>query len=117
MRRAMTARSSADRARRTSSASPSSGSRRTPGCTRRRSRTAPWWGMVLRKAPHPNAAQLLMNYLVTKEGQQSSQRHLGAVLQKVPDTFYVEPRKQNLLLLTPQKVTEFQNYWNGLFKK
>jgi iron(III) transport system substrate-binding protein len=78
---------------------------------------APWWGMVLRKAPHPNAAQLLMNYLVTKEGQQSSQRHLGAVLQKVPDTFYVEPRKQNLLLLTPQKVTEFQNYWNGLFKK
>jgi iron(III) transport system substrate-binding protein len=78
---------------------------------------APWWGMVLAKAPHPNAAQLLINYLVTKEGQRSSQRHLGAVLQKVPDTFYIEPRKQNLLLLTPQKVTEFQNYWNGLFKK
>jgi iron(III) transport system substrate-binding protein len=78
---------------------------------------APWWGMVLNKAPHPNAAQLLIDYLVTKEGQQSSQRHLGAVLKNVPDTFYVEPRKQNLLLLTPQKVTEFQNYWNGLFKK
>jgi iron(III) transport system substrate-binding protein len=78
---------------------------------------APWWGMVLKKAPHPNAAQLLINYLVTKEGQQSSQRHLGAVIKNVPDTFYVEPRKQNLLALTPQKVTEFQNYWNGLFKK
>ena len=78
---------------------------------------APWWGMVLKKAPHPNAAQLFIDYLVTKAGQQSSQRHLGAVLKNVPDTFYVEPRKQNLLLLTPQKVTEFQNYWNGLFKK
>jgi len=78
---------------------------------------APWWGMVLRKAPHPNAAQLLINYMVTKEGQQSSQRHLGAVLQNVPDTFYVEPRQQNLLSLTPAKVTEFQAYWNGLFKK
>jgi iron(III) transport system substrate-binding protein len=78
---------------------------------------APWWGMVLKKAPHPNAAQLLIDYLVTKEGQKSSQRHLGAVIKNVPDTFYVEPRQQNLLLLTPQKVTEFQNYWNGLFKK
>jgi iron(III) transport system substrate-binding protein len=78
---------------------------------------APWWGMVLKKAPHPNAAQLFIDYLVTKAGQQSSQRHLGAVLRNVPDTFYVEPRKQNLLELTPQKVTEFQAYWNGLFKK
>jgi iron(III) transport system substrate-binding protein len=78
---------------------------------------APWWGMVLRKAPHPNAAQLFADYLVTKEGQQSSARHLGAVLNHVPDTFYVEPRKQNLLDLTPAKVTEFQAYWNGLFKK
>jgi iron(III) transport system substrate-binding protein len=78
---------------------------------------APWWAMVLRNAPHPNAAQLFLDYLVTAAGQQSSQRHLGAVLKNVPDTFYVEPRKQNLLALTPQKVTEFQNFWNGLFKK
>jgi hypothetical protein len=38
-------------------------------------------------------------------------------LNHVPDTFYVEPRKQNLLELTPAKVTAFQAYWNGLFKK
>lgn len=78
---------------------------------------APWWAMVLKKAPHPNAAQLFVDYLVTKAGQQSSQRHLGAVLRDVPDTFYVTPRKQNLLDLTPQKVTEFQAYWNSVFKK
>ena len=78
---------------------------------------APWWGMVLTKAPHPNAAQLFMDFLVTKEGQQTSARHLGAVIQGVPDTFYVLPRQQNLLALTPSKVVEFQNQWNALFKK
>jgi iron(III) transport system substrate-binding protein len=77
---------------------------------------APWWGMVMKDAPHPNAAQLLMDYLVTKEGQRTSSHHTGAVLKGVPETYYLVPRKQNLLALTPQKVTAFQNYWNGLFK-
>jgi iron(III) transport system substrate-binding protein len=78
---------------------------------------APWWGMVMKGSPHPNAAQLLMNYLVTKEGQQTSQHQLGAVLKGVPETFYLQPRKQALKDLTPAKVTEFQNYWNSLFRK
>ena len=77
---------------------------------------APWWGMVMKGAPHPNAAQLLMDFLVTKQGQQTSSHHTGAVLKGVPETYYLVPRKQNLLALTPQKVTAFQNYWNGLFK-
>jgi iron(III) transport system substrate-binding protein len=76
---------------------------------------APWWGMVLKKAPHPNAAQLLMNYLVTKEGQATSQQHLGVVLKGIPNTFYIHPRPQNLLALSPSKVTEFENYWATLF--
>ena len=78
---------------------------------------APWWGMIMKGAPHPNAAQLFMNYLVTKEGQQTSQHHLGAVLKGVPDTYYVTPRKQSLKDLTPAKVTAYQTYWNGLFHK
>jgi iron(III) transport system substrate-binding protein len=77
---------------------------------------APWWGMVMKGSPHPNAAQLLMDYLVTKEGQQTSQHHLGAVLKNVPQTYYIKPYKQDLLALTPTKVTAFQNYWNSLFK-
>lgn len=76
---------------------------------------APWWGMVLKKAPHPNAAQLLMNYLVTKEGQATSQQHLGVVLKGIPGTFYIRPRPQNLLALSPSKVTAFENYWATLF--
>jgi iron(III) transport system substrate-binding protein len=78
---------------------------------------APWWGMVMKGSPHPNAAQVLMNYLVTKEGQQTSAHRTGAVLKGVSQTFYLVPRKQNLKELTPAKVTEYQNYWNGLFRK
>jgi iron(III) transport system substrate-binding protein len=77
---------------------------------------APWWGMVMKGAPHPNAAQLFINYLVTKEGQQYSQQHLGAVLKKVPGTFYVAPRRQVLKDLTPAKVQAYQEYWNSLFR-
>jgi iron(III) transport system substrate-binding protein len=77
---------------------------------------APWWGMAMKGAPHPNAAQLFLNYLVTKEGQQLSQQHLGAVIKNVPGTFYVKPRKQVLKDLTPAKVQAYQAYWNGLFR-
>jgi iron(III) transport system substrate-binding protein len=77
---------------------------------------APWWGMIMKGSPHPNAAQLFTNYLVTKAGQQLSQQHLGAVLRKVPGTFYVKPRKQVLKDLTPAKVQAYQAYWNSLFR-
>ena len=77
---------------------------------------APWWGMAMKGSPHPNAAQLLLNYLITKEGQQLSQQHLGAVIKNVPGTFYIKPRKQVLKDLTPAKVQAYQTYWNGLFR-
>jgi iron(III) transport system substrate-binding protein len=76
---------------------------------------APWWGMVMKGAPHPYAAQLLMDYLVTKEGQATSQQNLGVVLKGIPNTYYIKPRSQNLKALAPPQVTAFQNYWNGLF--
>jgi hypothetical protein len=34
---------------------------------------------------------------------------------KIPDTFYVQPRRQKLADLTPAKVTAFQANWNSLF--
>jgi iron(III) transport system substrate-binding protein len=77
---------------------------------------APWWGLILKKAPHPAAAQLLMDYLVTKQGQATSEQHLGVVLKGIPGTYYVHPRPQNLAALTPSKVTAFENYWTSLFK-
>jgi iron(III) transport system substrate-binding protein len=77
---------------------------------------APFWGMVLDGAPHPAAAQLLIDYLVTREGQASSQHLSGAILPDVPEAFTVEPREQDLEALTPAKVAEFQKRWNELFR-
>jgi iron(III) transport system substrate-binding protein len=77
---------------------------------------APYYGMVLKQAPHPAAAQLLADYMITKEGQATSQRAAGTVRKDVSNAYYVTPRQQNLKDLTPQKVTEFQASWNDMFK-
>lgn len=77
---------------------------------------APFWGMVLRDAPHPNAAQLLADYMVTKEGMGAAQRLAGAVIKGIPNTFYVKPRNQKLSDLTPEKIAAFQARWRALFQ-
>jgi iron(III) transport system substrate-binding protein len=78
---------------------------------------APYYGMIMRKAPHPNAAQVLLNYMITREGQATSQRLAGVVLRRVPNAFYVQPRRQKLKDLTPAKVAEFQRRWDSLFRR
>jgi iron(III) transport system substrate-binding protein len=75
-----------------------------------------WQGIVLRRAPHPNAAQLVFNYMLTREGQSLVQKRLGSPLKGVPNTFYVVPRVQNLKESTPEKVAAYQRYWDGLFR-
>jgi len=78
---------------------------------------APYYAMIMRKAPHPNAAQLLLNFMLTKEGQAIVHRHLGTALAGVPNTTQIVPRKQNLKESTPEKVAAFQRYWDSLFRK
>jgi iron(III) transport system substrate-binding protein len=77
---------------------------------------APFWSMVLKNAPHPNAAQLLADYMVTKAGMGAAQRLAGAVIKGIPNTFYVKPRNQKLSELTPQKIAAFQARWKALFQ-
>jgi iron(III) transport system substrate-binding protein len=77
---------------------------------------APFWGIILKQAPHPNAAQVLADFLVTKDGQQASQHASGVVLQGVPDAYFAPPRNQKLSNLTPKKIADFQARWNSLFK-
>ena len=77
---------------------------------------APWHGMILTQAPHPAAAQLLANFLVTREGQQLLNRRYGAVLRGIPDTFFVNMRVQKLSELTPAKIAAFQRSWNEMFR-
>lgn len=77
---------------------------------------APYYGMLLKQAPHPAAAQLLGDYMVTSAGQAAVMHRTGSVYKGAPTTFYVTPRQQNLLALTPEKVQAFQAEWNALFK-
>jgi iron(III) transport system substrate-binding protein len=76
----------------------------------------PYYAMILKQAPHPAAAQLLANYMVSPEGQAVMNHNIGAVLKDVPDTFYVAPRIVKLSELTPKKIADFQASWNALFK-
>jgi ABC-type Fe3+ transport system substrate-binding protein len=77
---------------------------------------APFWGMMLKGAPHPAAAQLLADYMVTKEGMGLATRLSGAVIKGLPNTFYTTPRNQKLSDLTPKKIADFQAYWNSIFR-
>jgi iron(III) transport system substrate-binding protein len=77
---------------------------------------APWHGMILDKAPHPAAAQLLTNFLLTREGQGLLNRRYGAVLKGISGTFYVPLRMQKLSELTPQKISAFQQSWNRMYR-
>ena len=77
---------------------------------------APWYAMVLKGAPHPAAAQLVADYMVTPAGQAAVNHRYGAVLRSVPDAFYVPLRNQKLANLTPQKVTSYQHYWDSVFR-
>jgi len=76
----------------------------------------PYYAMIMKQAPHPAAAQLLADFLLSPEGQGAINHHTGAVLKNVPETSYVIPRIQRLSKLTPAKVTAFQAYWSSLFK-
>jgi iron(III) transport system substrate-binding protein len=77
---------------------------------------APWFGMVLKQAPHPNAAQLLASYMVTPEGQRLVHKNYGSVLKGVPGTFWVPFRQQKLSNFTPAKVKTFNDNWDRLFR-
>ena len=47
---------------------------------------ARYYGMVLKTGPHPNAAQLFANYMVTAKGQELITPSAGSVLPDVPGT-------------------------------
>ena len=76
---------------------------------------SPWWGMILKEAAHPAAAQVLANYMVTAEGQAAINKGFGAVMKDIPGTYFVAPRVIKLSEFTPKKVTDYIASWNSLF--
>jgi iron(III) transport system substrate-binding protein len=76
---------------------------------------APMWGMILKQAPHPAAAQLLANFLLSPQGQAAVNHTTGAVYPNIPQTYYVPPRKINVKFFTKAKVDAFVARWTSLF--
>jgi iron(III) transport system substrate-binding protein len=83
----------------------------------------PWgarfYGMVLKCAPHPDAAQLLANFIVTREGQEAIARKTASVLPNIPGTLTTTDtvRRADLKKLTPEFVKTFADRWQQLYIK
>jgi iron(III) transport system substrate-binding protein len=80
---------------------------------------SPWgaryYGTVLKSAPHPNAAQLLADFLVTEEGQKAVSSDNASVLPNIPGAVDSTKDVPELANLAPEKVREFQAKWDELF--
>lgn len=72
-------------------------------------------GMILKQAPHPNAAQVLANFLVSPTGQALAQQGLGALYPDIPGTYYSPPRVARANDLSAAKVAAFIDEWSKLF--
>jgi iron(III) transport system substrate-binding protein len=73
---------------------------------------------ILKTAPHPNAAQVLANFMVTQPGQEALARKSASVLPNIAGavTTVSKVRKQDLSRLTPDLVTSYQATWDKLYK-
>jgi iron(III) transport system substrate-binding protein len=76
---------------------------------------APYYGLILKQAPHPAAAQLLANFLISPTGQGLVDHGFGADYPNIEGTFYAKPRIVKLSDFTPAKVNAFTAKWVSLF--
>ena len=76
---------------------------------------APYFGMILKQAPHPAAAQVFANYIQSPAGQALISATAGTIYPNIPNTFYATPRVQHLNDFTKAKVDAFNAQWVSLF--
>ena len=78
---------------------------------------ARFWGQVLKAAPHPNAAQVLANYMITPPGQEAVARMTASVLPNIPGTLTTTDKvhRQDLSKLNADTVKAYQEKWRKLF--
>lgn len=76
---------------------------------------APYYALVLKQAPHPAAAQLLANYLISPEGNKYADHGFGAIYPNIDGTYYAKPRIVKLNDFSPAKVKAFNDQWVSLF--
>ena len=71
----------------------------------------------MKTAPHPNAAQLLADYMLSPEGQKLANAGFGALYPNIQGTFYAKIRDVNVNDFTTAKVQAFNDQWVSLFTK
>ena len=78
---------------------------------------ARFYANVLTTAPHPNAAQLLANFMVTEEGQSAIARKAASSLPDVPGAVALldDVRRPDPDKLTAENVQAFQEMFTRLF--
>ena len=77
----------------------------------------PWYSHVLSAAPHPNAAQVLANFIVSQDGQIALSQGYASALPDIPGAV---ARAQDIPLpdiagLTSESVERFQQEWSSKF--
>jgi iron(III) transport system substrate-binding protein len=75
------------------------------------------FGGIFKTAPHPNAGQLLANFMLTVDGQAASMHSFMSVLPNVPGCFpRTDKTAVQVNVITPAEFTAYQTAWNKLFK-
>ena len=79
---------------------------------------AMFYGGILADSPNPNAAQLLVDYMLGVEGQSRIARKAASIRPDVPGTVGTTDTVHRLDTseVTPEVVTEYQAKWNELFR-
>lgn len=78
----------------------------------------PWYSHVTSVAPHPNAAQVLVDFMVTREGQAALNDGYAAALPDIPGAVV---QAQDIAApdtrdLTPDKVAQYSQEWARRFQ-
>lgn len=78
----------------------------------------PFYGVVVKDSPHPNAAQLLANYMISPEGQQILGRKGASVLPDIPGVLTTtdKTRSYDPTVITPDRITEFRAEFRQKFQ-
>lgn len=74
-------------------------------------------GALLKSAPHPNAAQLMADFMISKDGQEAIARKAGAVLPDVPGSVDVTTNVRKPSTMTPDQIREYEQKLNELFSQ
>lgn len=70
---------------------------------------------ILKTAPHPNAAQVLADFMLTKEAQEAIAKNSGSLLPGIGIGTTDRVRVQAVDKLTPAGISAFQERWRILF--